>query len=57
MKWPPRSGRTIMAPELDRIAYFGVGEARMVMVASQLPVLEEAVRRESLGPSSPVPSS
>ncbi len=43
MEWPPRSGRTVAAPELDRIGYFGADDARRLIVAGQLPVLEAAV--------------
>jgi predicted NUDIX family NTP pyrophosphohydrolase len=43
MAWPPRSGRTTTAPELDRIAYFGVDESRRLIVAGQRPVLDEAM--------------
>lgn len=26
--WPPRSGRTMVIPEVDRVAWFGIQEAR-----------------------------
>lgn len=26
--WPPRSGRTLMIPEVDQVAWFGIEEAR-----------------------------
>lgn len=28
MEWPPRSGRTAVFPEIDRVAWFGLDEAR-----------------------------
>ena len=28
IEWPPRSGRTLLVPEVDRVAWFGVDEAR-----------------------------
>lgn len=28
IEWPPRSGRTMLIPEVDRVAWFGVEEAR-----------------------------
>jgi predicted NUDIX family NTP pyrophosphohydrolase len=52
MEWPPRSGRTISAPELDRIAYFGADEALGLMVVGQVPVLEAALSLLCPGPSS-----
>ena len=35
MKWPPRSGRTIEVPELDRVAWFDLETAAAVVVAAQ----------------------
>lgn len=28
IEWPPRTGRRLMIPEVDRVAWFGLGEAR-----------------------------
>jgi predicted NUDIX family NTP pyrophosphohydrolase len=28
IEWPPRSGRSLLIPEVDRVAWFGVDEAR-----------------------------
>lgn len=35
MEWPPRSGRTIQVPELDRVAWFDLETAEAVVVAAQ----------------------
>ena len=35
MEWPPRSGRTAEFPEVDRIAFFDVGEAMTKLNAAQ----------------------
>ena len=35
MEWPPRSGRTIEVPELDRVAWFDLETAAAVVVAAQ----------------------
>lgn len=35
MEWPPRSGRLARFPELDRVAWFTLGEARHRILASQ----------------------
>ena len=40
LEWPPRSGRFQMYPELDRVSWFGMGEARAKMLPSQLPLLD-----------------
>jgi predicted NUDIX family NTP pyrophosphohydrolase len=35
MEWPPRSGRIAAFPELDRVAWFALPEARRHILASQ----------------------
>ena len=40
MEWPPRSGRMQEFPEVDRAAWFGLDEARRMILASQLPLLD-----------------
>lgn len=48
LEWPPRSGRTQRYPEIDRVAWFGVAEARRKLVPAQcafLDRLEQAVGR------------
>ena len=40
MEWPPRSGRIQVFPEIDRVEWFGVGEARERLKAAQVPFLE-----------------
>ena len=40
MQWPPRSGKTIEFPEIDRGAWFTVPEAHERILASQRPLLE-----------------
>jgi predicted NUDIX family NTP pyrophosphohydrolase len=47
IEWPPRSGRTISAPEVDRAAWFSVEKARSKLVAGQRPILEAFVERIS----------
>ncbi|WP_315099356.1 NUDIX domain-containing protein [uncultured Cellulomonas sp.] len=44
--WPPRSGRTLLVPELDRAAWFTPDEARRLVVKAQsafVDRLEEAL--------------
>jgi predicted NUDIX family NTP pyrophosphohydrolase len=46
MEWPPRSGRTQEFPEIDRVEWFDVPEARVKIKAAQSPLLdrlEEAI--------------
>ncbi|MFE9286505.1 NUDIX domain-containing protein [Streptomyces olivaceus] len=39
-EWPPRSGRVGEFPELDRVAWFGPGRAREVIVKAQAAFLD-----------------
>ncbi|HTW80003.1 MAG TPA: NUDIX domain-containing protein [Terracidiphilus sp.] len=40
IEWPPRSGRRIRVPEVDRAAWFPVHEARTRILAAQEPFLD-----------------
>ncbi|MBJ6618486.1 NUDIX domain-containing protein [Streptomyces rochei] len=40
MEWPPRSGRIVEFPELDRVAWFRVDRAREVIVRAQAAFLD-----------------
>ncbi|WP_338887258.1 NUDIX domain-containing protein [Rhodococcus sovatensis] len=39
-EWPPRSGRMQSFPEIDRIAWFSVAEARVKLLSAQTVVLD-----------------
>jgi predicted NUDIX family NTP pyrophosphohydrolase len=39
-EWPPRSGRVGTYPEVDRAAWFGLGEARAKMLPAQRPLID-----------------
>jgi predicted NUDIX family NTP pyrophosphohydrolase len=41
MEWPPRSGRTIEVPEVDRAAWFTLEEARAKILPAQRRFLDE----------------
>lgn len=43
LAWPPRSGRTIVVPEVDRVAWMTVAEARPRLVAAQEAFLDRLV--------------
>ncbi|MBD7919819.1 NUDIX domain-containing protein [Cellulomonas sp. Sa3CUA2] len=43
VEWPPRSGRRVDVPEVDRAAWFGVEQARPLLVAGQQPALDALV--------------
>ncbi|HEU4355969.1 MAG TPA: NUDIX domain-containing protein [Actinomycetota bacterium] len=40
IEWPPRSGRLQAFPEIDRVAWFGLSEARETIKAAQTPFLD-----------------
>jgi predicted NUDIX family NTP pyrophosphohydrolase len=40
IEWPPRSGRVQTFPEIDRVAWFGLDEARRRIKEAQIPLLE-----------------
>jgi predicted NUDIX family NTP pyrophosphohydrolase len=40
MEWPPRSGRMQRFPEIDRVEWFGLPEARRRLKAAQVPFLD-----------------
>ena len=41
IEWPPRSGRLLDAPEIDRGAWFSITEARERILKSQEPLLDK----------------
>jgi predicted NUDIX family NTP pyrophosphohydrolase len=43
--WPPRSGRKQRFPELDRVAWMGLDEARRRILKSQQPLIEALAKR------------
>ena len=40
VQWPPRSGRQIEVPEIDRAQWFDIEAAREKINAGQLPLLD-----------------
>jgi predicted NUDIX family NTP pyrophosphohydrolase len=43
VEWPPRSGRTIEIPEIDRGAWFSIDEAKEHIKPTQIPLLDRLV--------------
>lgn len=52
--WPPRSGRTLLVPELDRVAWVPVDAARPLVVAAQEALLDRLLAVLA-GPGDPAP--
>jgi predicted NUDIX family NTP pyrophosphohydrolase len=48
MVWPPHSGTTVSFPEIDRVAWFDLDEARKRVKSTQVPLLDrlEAALRD-----------
>ncbi len=45
VQWPPRSGRTIEFPEVDRAEWFGLQDAREKINPAQAELLERLLER------------
>lgn len=50
LEWPPRSGRVSAFPEVDRAAWFPLGEALRRIHKGQIPILEELAARLGAAP-------
>lgn len=44
IEWPPRTGRLIDIPEVDRAAWFSIAQARNRILKSQAPFLDRLIR-------------
>lgn len=44
MEWPPRSGRLQSFPEVDRVHWFGLVQARSKLIAGQAPFIDALER-------------
>jgi predicted NUDIX family NTP pyrophosphohydrolase len=44
IEWPPRSGRRQSFPEIDRVQWFGLGEARRKLLPAQCELLDRLER-------------
>ncbi|MFE6971401.1 NUDIX domain-containing protein [Isoptericola sp. NPDC057653] len=40
IEWPPRSGKRIEVPEIDRVAWFGPDDARRLVVSAQAALVD-----------------
>jgi predicted NUDIX family NTP pyrophosphohydrolase len=45
MQWPPRSGRTLQVPEVDRAGWFTPEEAMRKLLKGQRPILVALIER------------
>ena len=49
-EWPPRSGRFISVPEIDRVAFFSVPQARAALNIAQVELLDRLLAALNLEP-------
>jgi predicted NUDIX family NTP pyrophosphohydrolase len=49
IEWPPRSGRSIQVPEIDRAAWFALPLARQKILAGQRPFLDRLEQLRNRG--------
>ena len=45
LEWPPRSGRRIQVPEIDRAGWFTIADARIRMLKGQRPFLDRLLEK------------
>ncbi|HLP74006.1 MAG TPA: NUDIX domain-containing protein [Bacteroidales bacterium] len=45
LEWPPRSGRKQAFPEVDRTGWFDAGTAKIKILESQVPLIEELLAK------------
>jgi predicted NUDIX family NTP pyrophosphohydrolase len=50
IEWPPQSGKMQQFPEVDRGAWFLLEQARVKMIAAQVPLLDQLMNRISYSP-------
>ena len=43
LQWPPKSGKMILVPEVDKAGWFNLHEARDKIIPGQIPILESLV--------------
>lgn len=41
MEWPPKSGKTIEVPEIDKLQWFSIEVAKMKILPAQVPLIED----------------
>ncbi len=45
MEWPPKSGKQVAFPEIDRAEFFSLDAARRKIKATQIPLLDELEKK------------
>lgn len=55
VEWPPRSGRTVTFPELDRVAWWPLDRARELVITAQVELIDRLAAALERTGSSPAP--
>jgi len=45
LQWPPKSGRTIIIPEVDRASWFNIEEAKSKVIPAQIPIIDDLLEK------------
>lgn len=40
LEWPPKSGKTIVIPEVDKASWFNIEEAKRKVIPAQVPIID-----------------
>ncbi len=49
VEWPPRSGKQIEVPEVDRVEFFDLETSKTKINPGQMPLLDELLKQTTLG--------
>lgn len=53
LEWPPRSGRRVRVPEVDRVAWFSPDDARRLLVSGQAVLVDRLLEMLGTSPAGP----
>ena len=53
MEWPPKSGKMQEFPEVDKAAWYSIGEAKIKIHKGQVPIIEQLEHALGLHPAKP----
>jgi len=45
LEWPPKSGKTIVIPEVDRASWFNIEDAKRKIIPAQIPIIDDLLEK------------
>ena len=45
LEWPPKSGKAIVIPEVDKASWFNIEEAKRKIIPAQVPIIEDLLEK------------